>query len=578
MDWKIGHGKAEITPKSRGISMMGYGMPHNKVLGVETPIWARTLFVKTLDSRALLINLEICFISDSIRQGVMNRLRQLAGWDSVRDEEVMLMAQHTHSAPSGYGHFAFYNIPTPGFVPEVLESYLGGIIKSIEMAISNLQPCTIKFGKSDFDAELPVVFNRSIPTYKENFEVSQENLATEPAMAIDRFMYLFSFSNGGRQVASANWFGVHSTSVPNYNTKINADNKGYAAHFLEKQMEALYSEHTGLFGQTSAADTTPNFIWDKARKQYRGQFEDFLESAKFNGKLQAQKAIEIIENKNQEMTKVEPFLKATFRFVDMSNVVASKEFIPMKYNVDVPKTSSPSFGVSFIIGTDEGPGASKIIGFFVAVVSTIVRFFHILKSYHAGEKEKKEVWDYYNSQNPKHVFVDSGNRKILGFGDPTKIPVPDFVDPLLKTMRSFYRNGSMREHSWSQKIMPVQLLLLGHVAIVGLPGEVTTISALRIRRQVLKRLEKMNITEVIISGYTNGYCGYLTTPEEYDTQNYEAGHTVFGKWTLPAFQTVIDDLCFELLGETRENKTQAARPVQFSDEELAGRTTNPKSL
>ncbi len=32
-------------------------------------------------------------------------------------------------------------------------------------------------------------------------------------------------------------------------------------------------------------------------------------------------------------------------------------------------------------------------------------------------------------------------------------------------------------------------------------------------------------------GLANGYIGYLMTPEEYDQQHYEGGHTVYGKWT-----------------------------------------------
>ena len=31
--------------------------------------------------------------------------------------------------------------------------------------------------------------------------------------------------------------------------------------------------------------------------------------------------------------------------------------------------------------------------------------------------------------------------------------------------------------------------------------------------------------------------GYITTQEEYQKQNYEGGHTLYGQWTLAAFQT-----------------------------------------
>ena len=41
--------------------------------------------------------------------------------------------------------------------------------------------------------------------------------------------------------------------------------------------------------------------------------------------------------------------------------------------------------------------------------------------------------------------------------------------------------------------------------------------------------------DVLVQGYANGYAHYLTTPEEYDAQRYEAGSTVFGRNELAAF-------------------------------------------
>ena len=36
---------------------------------------------------------------------------------------------------------------------------------------------------------------------------------------------------------------------------------------------------------------------------------------------------------------------------------------------------------------------------------------------------------------------------------------------------------------------------------------------------------------VVIAGYANDYAGYVTTHEEYESQQYEGGHTLFGPWT-----------------------------------------------
>ena len=47
---------------------------------------------------------------------------------------------------------------------------------------------------------------------------------------------------------------------------------------------------------------------------------------------------------------------------------------------------------------------------------------------------------------------------------------------------------------------------------------------------------------VVVAGYSNGYAGYITTPEEYRLQQYEGGHTLHGPWSLPAYQQVASRL------------------------------------
>tara|TARA_B100000809_G_scaffold31055_1_gene27000 strand:+ start:113 stop:742 length:630 start_codon:yes stop_codon:yes gene_type:complete len=47
---------------------------------------------------------------------------------------------------------------------------------------------------------------------------------------------------------------------------------------------------------------------------------------------------------------------------------------------------------------------------------------------------------------------------------------------------------------------------------------------------------------IVLAGYSNGYAGYITTPEEYSLQQYEGGHTLHGQWTLPAYQQIANYL------------------------------------
>ncbi len=94
---------------------------------------------------------------------------------------------------------------------------------------------------------------------------------------------------------------------------------------------------------------------------------------------------------------------------------------------------------------------------------------------------------------------------------------------------------------WAQERLPVQLVRIGGLYLVCLPIEVTVNAGLRLRRAVAAVMST-DVEHVIVQGYANGYAHYLTTPEEYDAQDYEGGSTVFGRQQLAAFIDVVTGL------------------------------------
>jgi Neutral/alkaline non-lysosomal ceramidase, N-terminal len=65
----------------------------------------------------------------------------------------------------------------------------------------------------------------------------------------------------------------------------------------------------------------------------------------------------------------------------------------------------------------------------------------------------------------------------------------------------------------------IQTMRIGNLAIIAIPGEIFVEYALESRSRV-KQLTGMNM---ILSGYTNDYVGYLITPRAKETGGYEAG-------------------------------------------------------
>lgn len=112
---------------------------------------------------------------------------------------------------------------------------------------------------------------------------------------------------------------------------------------------------------------------------------------------------------------------------------------------------------------------------------------------------------------------------------------------------------------WVQQTLPVQLVRVGALHLLCLPVEVTVIAGARLRDAVAGAAG-IAPEDVLVQGYANGYAHYLTTPEEYDAQRYEAGSTVFGRNQLAAFIEAAQRLAADLAaGRPTERGTPPTR-------------------
>ena len=97
------------------------------------------------------------------------------------------------------------------------------------------------------------------------------------------------------------------------------------------------------------------------------------------------------------------------------------------------------------------------------------------------------------------------------------------------------------------RVLPVQVIRLGRAALVGLPFELTVETGRRIAAAVTDQAGSRGVEQVIVSSVANEYAGYCATPEEYDLQHYEGGHTLYGPQTQPFFAAHVARLTEETL-------------------------------
>lgn len=521
-----------------GIGMMGYGQAHNTVKVIGTPLFARSMVLVDDKTYFVLVHLEQAFVTMAIKEEILKRLQEQKPEWSITDANLMITAQHTHSAPGGYGHYPFYNFTIPGFQVRVFKTVCDAIMESLHKASSHREEVELKWGSHEISHEKEVAFNRSMHAYLNNEDVKKIR-PEEKSLGVNRTMDGLSITNmKGELKGFINWFGVHCTSVSSFNHRIHSDNKGVAATLFEKQ----YPTTTAFFLQAAAGDVSPNFILDKETGLMRGKFKDQYECAEFNGEIQF-----------RESQKISPQLpiKGSFSFFH--------QFVDMSVRV-----APAAHGVAFFEGTAEGPGVSKALGQVLRMVARGVKAKALLKD---PEHHKA----FYQAQYPKDVLLDHRSGSFLGLPLSIWKKLPKIPEPSIEALRKAAKDEAINTVPWVPHILPFQLVVLGNLMIAAVPGEITTNSSRRLKEMLDKIVEGKNIDRIIISSYSNAFMGYITTPEEYVTQSYEAGHTIYGRNTLGGILESFKELA-QVFVAGKKIQGQITAPFHFPADELKRRS------
>lgn len=528
--------------------MMGYGRHFHYMQGVETQHYVRTYIFAEAGQKVAIVCAEFCFSTDNLKLAIVEALQAQAPNAGWQDANIMILGQHTHSTAGGYSQYPVYNFTTPGFQADVFAHYRDKLVESVLAADKNLRRATLAFHRGEFDKDAEVCFNRSLPAYNQNPEVVDKISYKNRHLAADRMMRLLRIDEveTGAPLGVINWFGVHTTSVSNRLRKVCFDNKGYAAEELEEQLNADGSEVLTAFMQEACGDISPNFKWNRLRGTYSGKHKDDYESAAYNGHLQAEKAKEIFEKANTEGLKIEGGIDFGQFYADMTFNAIAPKYTGGEEN---QYTGQGTMGLAFLEGTTDGRGMSKVFGAILKAAFFPVHRLEILAARMSKDKEKAEKRIQHQlAQRPKAMAVNLSLGAVVGTTRPDKLVIPSIFDPILKYMKLMKTvDGSPVPAPWGPERLPIQLIIIGQLAFAGIPAEITTIAGQRLRKTILDVLKQRGVAELILCPYANSYSGYITTPEEYRVQMYEGGHTIFGQWTLPAYQMQFEKLAQQML-------------------------------
>ncbi|KAA8549353.1 hypothetical protein F0562_001037 [Nyssa sinensis] len=573
-NYLIGLGSYDITGPAADVNMMGYANTEQTTSGVHFRLRARTFIVaEPQGNRIVFVNLDACMASQIVTIKVLERLKARYG-NLYTEKNVAISGIHTHAGPGGYLQYVVYIITSLGFVRQSFDVIVDGIEKSIIQAHENLRPGSIFLNKGEL---LDASVNRSPSAYFNNPAAERSKYKYD----VDKEMTLLKFvDDEWGPVGSFNWFSTHGTSMSRTNSLISGDNKGAAARFMEDwfdqngvqssysnisdtdevprrvsniipivhknhhellELAASFQSSSGkpatrflsvarrvrsalrladkpifvsAFCQSNCGDVSPNVLGafcidtglpcDFNHSTCGGKNElcygrgpgypDEFESTRIIGDRQFRKAVDLFNEASEEL-KGEVDYRHTYLDFSKLEVKLSKS----GGGSELVKTCPAAMGFAFAAGTTDGPGAFD---------------------FKQGDDQGNPFWRLVRN------LLKTPNKEQIDCQHPKPI--------LLDT-------GEMKEpYDWAPSILPIQILRIGQLVILSVPGEFTTMAGRHLRDAVKMVLTngvrgEFNGVHVVIAGLTNTYSQYVTTFEEYEVQRYEGASTLFGPHTLSAY-------------------------------------------
>lgn len=603
-NYLIGLGSYDITGPAADVNMMGYANTEQIASGIHFRLRARSFIIaEPRGKRVVFVNLDACMASQIVTIKVLERLKARYG-DLYTEKNVAISGIHTHAGPGGYLQYIVYIVTSLGFVRQSFDVLVDGIEKSIVQAHENLRPGSIFVNKGEL---LDAGVNRSPSAYLNNPAEERSKYKYD----VDKEMTLLKFvDNQWGPVGSFNWFATHGTSMSRTNPLISGDNKGAAARFMEdwfkqkgvrqmyfdeysdkgipRRVSNIISEHpddhhellelaatfqsppgkpatrtlsvarrvrgalrqadkpafVSAFCQSNCGDVSPNVLGafcidtglpcDFNHSTCGGKNElcygrgpgypDEFESTRIIGERQFQKAVDLFDKASETLKG-----KIDYRhtYVDFSQLEVK---IPKQGGgSETVKTCPAAMGFGFAAGTTDGPGAFDFKqgddqgNLFWKLVRNVLK-----------TPDQKQV----DCQQPKPILLDTGEMKL--------------------------------PYDWAPSILPIQILRIGQLAILCVPGEFTTMAGRHLRdavKTVLSGGGKGDNLHVVIAGLTNTYSQYVTTFEEYEVQRYEGASTLYGPHTLSAYIQEFKKLATALV--TNQAVEPGPQPPDLLDKQIS---------
>ncbi len=464
-----GAAKIDITPPL-GIPMAGYATMSTDSMGVRTKLMARAFYIKPKAGPP--VGLVQCdLLSGSLV--LHHRVAELiAEHTDVECGGLLIAGTHTHSGPGNYFASMFYNnmaANRAGFDPALFEFLSQRMASAVIESFNTRRAAKIAIGTTSVTG---VAYNRSLSAYLRNRNIASLDKTPDKREAVNPTLHMIRIDcqeeNGSyKPLGAFSNFSLHPNTNP---AELGAVYSGDVFGFADRELEWRIKKRYQPSGDTVHA--LANYTHGDNNPDYDQEVPETFGDLKKFGIHIAGEAFKLFESLD---TKLKEDVIVRYRSTEID--VFEENMID-----GIKIADNPAVGMSTLAGA-QGRGRTSVVA--------KIPFF-------------APGW-------PKRIFAGGKHghkRRMAGPFQGLILPKDEFPHHLF-----------------------LQVIQVDDTVLLPLPFEVTYEMGTRIAVQTGEKAKQVNldgINRCIVMGTSNGYWGYVTTPEEYSLQYYEGGSNLYG--------------------------------------------------
>jgi neutral ceramidase len=479
---RAGAGKADITPQT-GYYLGGWTRADRTAQGQHTRLGTRALVLEQDGRKVALVQVDLFMVTG----GMVKHIGDLTADIGFNEQNLLITASHTHSGPGGYANFSTFNTAAPSlqtatdplsfyrlFDPKPTDRQLytflvRQIARAVRRANRNLGPAAAAWGSTEVSG---LTANRSVEAHLANHDVMRE------------------FGQGGPELDPA---GAGHT--------VDSEVSVLRVDKLVRRRGRTRRVPIGGFSTFPDHGTVTKSSFQFFNQDHHASaLRVFERRVRAAGRVpQRQPVVNVYGNSNEgDMSAgLERHGPAASDYVGRVEATAmlrawraAGRSLRRMPGIDLRWTR-----VCFCGQSVEGGG-------------NVADYAMIGFPFLTGSEEER---------GPLH---DQTGQPLEGTRSP--LPVPG----------QGHKQGIPLSADSVPKAVPLMVVRVGDRLIASMPGEPTKEVGARVEESV-GAAAGGGIARVVVSGLTNEFIQYFTTPEEYDRQHYEGGSTLYGPLSAP---------------------------------------------